>query len=153
MENTFSASDPSIAHRESILYNPISQLNIRDHLKIWQEQLTKGMGQEDVNPLRLNSNEEAFQQDLGSNTFSPDESFALPDDPVFLRPGDVVDLSWVCPLGRLINNKTLKFAQGIMMSKYSLFLSEVSQTSYNSTLCTVDGFTDTRRREYLLLSR
>lgn len=105
MENNFSAIQPSLAQSESILHNSSSQLNIRDHLKIWQEQLTKGMGQEDVNPLRLNSNEEAFQHDFGPSTFSPDEAFALPDDPVFLRPGDVVDLSWVCPLGRLMNNK------------------------------------------------
>lgn len=153
MENKFSAIKPSLAQSESILHNSRSQLNIRDHLKIWQEQLTKGMGQEDFNPLRLNSNEEAFQHDFGSSTFSPDEAFALPDDPVFLRPGDVVDLSWVCPLGCLINNNTLKFPQGIMMSKYSLFLSEVLQTNYNSTLCTVDGFTDTRRTQYLLLNR
>lgn len=153
MENNFSAIQPSLAHSESLLHNHSSRLNIRDHLKIWQEQLTKGTGQEDVNPLRLNSNEEGFQHDFGSNTFSPDEAFSLPDDPVFLRPGDVVDLSWVSPLGRLMNNKTLKFAQGIMMSKYSLFLSGVSQTNHNSTLCTVDGFTDTRRTQYLLLNR
>lgn len=153
MDNEFSAIQPSFAQSESTFHNSRSQLNIRDHLKIWQEQLTKGMGQEDVNPLRLNSNDEAFQHDFGSSTFSPHEAFALPDDPVFLRPGDVVDLSWVCPLGRLINNKTLKFAQDIMMNKYSLFLSEVLQTSHNSTLCTVDGFTDTRRTQYLLLNR
>lgn len=153
MENNFSAIQPSLAHSESILHNPSSQLNVRDHLKIWQEQLTKGTGQEDINPLRLNSNEEAFQHDFGSSTFSPYEAAALNDDPVFLRPGDVVDLSWVCPLGRLMNNKTLKFAQGIMMNKYSLFLSGVSQTNYNSTLCTVDGFTDTRHTQYLLLNR
>lgn len=153
MENNFSAIQPSLAHSESILHNPSSQLNVRDHLKIWQEQSTKGTGQEDVNPLRLNSSEEAFQHDFGSSTFSPYEAAALNDDPVFLRPGDVVDLSWVCPLGRLMNNKTLKFAQGIMMNKYSLFLSGVSQTNHNSTLCTVDGFTDTRHTQYLLLNR
>lgn len=153
MENKFSAIKPSLAQSETILHNSRSQLNIRDHLKIWHENLTKGMGQEDVNPLRLNNNEEAFQHDFGSSTFSPDEAFALPDDPVFLRPGDVVDLSWVCPLGRLINNITLKFAQGIMMSKYLLFLSGVLQTNYNSTLCTVDGFTDIRHTQYLLLNR
>lgn len=115
--------------------------------------MTKSTGQEDVNPLRLNSNEEAFQHDFGSSTFSTDEDFAVPDDPVYLRPGDVVDLSWVFSLGGLMINKTLKFAQGIMMSKSSLFMSGVSQTSHNSTLCTGDGFTDTRRTQYLLLNR
>lgn len=99
MKNNFSAIQPSFAHSESTLHNPSSRLNIRDHLKIWQEQLTKGTGQEDINPLCLNSNDEAFQHDFGSSTFSPDEAFALPNDPVFLRPGDVVDLSWVCTLG------------------------------------------------------
>lgn len=148
-----SAIQPSLAHSESILHNPSSQMKIRNYLKIWQEQLTRNTGQEDVNPLRLNSNEEAFQHDFGSSTLSTDEAFALPDDPVFLRPGDVVDLSWVCPLGRLVNKKTLKFAQGIMMSKSSLFMSGVSQTRHNSTLCTVDGFTDTRRTQYLLSNR
>lgn len=153
MGNTLSAIQPSLAHSESILCNQSSQMKIRDHLKIWQEQLTESTGQEDFSPLRLNSHEEAFQHDIGSSTLSADEAFALPDDPVFLRPGDVVDLSWVCPLGRLMNNKKLKFAQGIMMSKSSLFMSVVSQISHNSTLCTVNGFTDTRRTQYLLLNR
>lgn len=153
MGNTLSAIQPSLAHSESILHNPSSQMKIRNRLKIWQEQLAKSTGQEDVNPLRLNSNEEAFQHDFGSSTFSTDEAFALPDDPIFLRPGDVVDLSWVCPLGRLMDNKTLKFAQGIMMSKSLLFMSGVSQTSRNSILCTGDGFTDTRRTQYLLSNR
>ena len=148
-----SAIQPPLTHSESILHNPSSQMKIRNHLKIWQEKLTKSTGQEDVNPLRLNSNEEAFQHDLGSSTFSTDEAFALPDDPIFLRPGDVVDLSWVSPLGRLMNNKTLKLAQGIMMSKSLLFMSGGSQTSRNSILCTGDGFIDTRRTQYLLSNR
>lgn len=90
-----SVTKPSLPQSESILHNSSSQMKIRNHLKIWQEKLTKSTVQEDFNPLRLNSHEEAFQHDLGSGTFSTDEAFALSDDPVYLRPGDVVDLSWV----------------------------------------------------------